>query len=133
MKPIYLTAVLCLLAGCGEKAPVDEAPVDEVNNPNAQLIEELSDAQLMAEEKDFTAKLTNEGTSYQQLKDEFRRELAVHYVGRPELTIDAIAALMGFQDNSAFYRSFKKWTGLSPGQFRTQLQANRNQGEVLRG
>ena len=57
----------------------------------------------------------------QQLKDSYRKELAVHYISRPELTIEAIAALMGFQDNSAFYRSFKKWTGLTPGQFRDQL------------
>lgn len=63
-------------------------------------------------------KLTAEGTSFQQLKDQFRRELAVHYMQREELSIDAIAAVMGFQDNSAFYRSFKKWTGVSPGQFR---------------
>lgn len=66
-------------------------------------------------------KLTAEDTSFQQIKDRFRTELAVHYVSRPELTIDAIAALMGFQDNSAFYRSFKKWTGVSPGQFRREL------------
>jgi AraC-like DNA-binding protein len=44
---------------------------------------------------------------------------------RDELSIDAIAAVMGFQDNSAFYRSFKKWTGISPGQFRQQLQSQR--------
>jgi len=68
-------------------------------------------------------KLTAEGTSFQQQKDDFRRELAVHYMNRPELSLDAIAAVMGFQDNSAFYRSFKKWTGVSPGQFRTQLNA----------
>jgi AraC-like DNA-binding protein len=66
-------------------------------------------------------RLTAEDTSFQQLKDEFRRELAIHYISRPELTTDTIAALMGFQDNSAFYRSFKKWTGLSPGQFRSQM------------
>ena len=70
-------------------------------------------------------KLTAERTSFQQLKDEYRKELAIHYVSRPELTIDAIAALMSFQDNSAFYRSFKKWTGMSPGQYRTSLVKNR--------
>jgi AraC-like DNA-binding protein len=67
-------------------------------------------------------KLTREDTSFQQLKDDYRRELAVHYIHRPELSIDAIAAVMGFQDNSAFYRSFKKWTGQSPGQYRACLQ-----------
>jgi len=66
-------------------------------------------------------RLTAEGTSFQQLKDTFRRELAVHYMQRRELSIDAIAAVMGFQDNSAFYRSFKKWTGTSPGQYRQEL------------
>ncbi|WP_240732899.1 AraC family transcriptional regulator [Halioglobus maricola] len=68
-------------------------------------------------------KLTSEGTSFQQLKDDFRRELAVHYMNRPELTLDAIAAVMGFQDNSAFYRSFKKWTGVSPGRYRATMLA----------
>ncbi|MEP4148145.1 MAG: AraC family transcriptional regulator ligand-binding domain-containing protein [Halioglobus sp.] len=71
-------------------------------------------------------RLTAEGTSFQQLKDDFRRELAVHYMHRAEFSIDAIAAVMGFQDNSAFYRSFKKWTGISPGQYRLQLQQERN-------
>ena len=70
-------------------------------------------------------RLTAEGTSFQQLKDELRREVAVHYIQRDELSIDAIAAVMGFQDNSAFYRSFKKWTGTSPGQYRQQLQSAR--------
>lgn len=67
-------------------------------------------------------KLTSENTSFQQLKDNYRRELALHYLQRPELSIDAIAAVMGFQDNSAFYRSFKKWTGQSPGEYRSHLQ-----------
>ncbi len=97
--------------------------------PNASEVA----ARLNMSPRTLHRKLTNEGTSYQQLKDDFRREMAVHYVGRPELTIDAISALMGFQDNSAFYRSFKKWTGLSPGQYRTELQANRNDSEAIGG
>ena len=74
-------------------------------------------------------KLTAEGTSFQQLKDDFRRDMAVHYLQRDELSIDTIAAVMGFQDNSAFYRSFKKWTGTSPGQFRQDLIAQRSTRE----
>jgi AraC-like DNA-binding protein len=68
-------------------------------------------------------RLTQEGTSFQQIKDNFRTALARHYLGRPELSIDAIATLMGFQDNSAFYRSFRKWTGMSPGEYRRSLTA----------
>ncbi|KAA1193478.1 AraC family transcriptional regulator [Pseudohalioglobus sediminis] len=78
--------------------------------------------QLNVSPRTLHRRLTAEGTSFQQLKDNFRRELAVGYLHREDLSIDAIAAVMGFQDNSAFYRSFKKWTGVSPGQFRKRLR-----------
>ena len=82
-------------------------------------------SQLNMSPRTLHRRLTAEGTSFQQLKDDLRRELAVQYMHRDELSIDAIAAVMGFQDNSAFYRSFKKWTGISPGKFREQLQRER--------
>jgi len=62
--------------------------------------------------------LQKEGSSYQQIKDDCRRDAAISYLNRPELTISAVSMLMGFKDTSAFYRSFKKWTDLSPGEFR---------------
>lgn len=62
--------------------------------------------------------LRKEGVSYQGLKDGCRKEAAIAYLSRPELSVSAVAALMGFTDPSAFHRSFKKWTGLTPGQYR---------------
>ncbi len=62
--------------------------------------------------------LKKEGTNYQQLKDDCRCEAALTYLSRPELSINEVAALMGFSDPSAFHRSFKKWTGLPPGEYR---------------
>lgn len=67
--------------------------------------------------------LRKEGVSYQGLKDQCRKEAATAYLGRPELSVNAVAALMGFTDPSAFHRSFKKWTGKTPGQFRRELFA----------
>lgn len=63
-------------------------------------------------------RLEKEDSSFQQIKDDIRRDAAVAYINRPELTISAVSVLMGFQDTSAFYRAFKKWTGMSPGEFR---------------
>lgn len=63
-------------------------------------------------------RLKQEDTSYQRIKDDCRREAAMAYMAQPELTISAVAVVMGFQDASAFHRSFKKWTGLSPGDYR---------------
>lgn len=62
--------------------------------------------------------LKREGHTFQQLKDECRRDGAVAYLARPDLSINAVAVLMGFTDPSAFHRSFKKWTGLPPGEYR---------------
>lgn len=64
--------------------------------------------------------LRKEGVSYQGLKDQTRRDAAIAYLSRPELSVSAVSALMGFTDASAFHRSFKKWTGLTPGQYRLQ-------------
>ena len=65
-------------------------------------------------------RLKREGTTFQQLKDNARCEAAKLCLHRPELSINEVALEMGFTDPSAFHRSFKKWTGLTPGQFRAQ-------------
>ena len=65
-------------------------------------------------------RLKREGTTFQELKDNCRRDASIAYLNRPELSINDVAILMGFTDPSAFYRSFKKWTGLTPGEFRAR-------------
>lgn len=68
-------------------------------------------------------RLKREGATFQQLKDEARCEAAMLCLDRPELSINQVALQMGFTDPSAFHRSFKKWTGSTPGQFRTNRRA----------
>ncbi|ETX11451.1 AraC family transcriptional regulator [Marinomonas ushuaiensis DSM 15871] len=63
-------------------------------------------------------RLNDEKTSYQHIKDECRKEAAITYMNAPRLSINDIAALMGFDEPSAFFRSFKKWTGITPGEYR---------------
>lgn len=63
-------------------------------------------------------RLREEGTSYQEIKDNIRRDAAIGYLARPQLSIMDIAQLMGFSEPSTFHRAFKKWTGLTPGAYR---------------
>lgn len=63
-------------------------------------------------------RLKREDTTFQQLKDEARCEASILWLDRPELSINDVALQIGFTDPSAFHRSFKKWTGSTPGQFR---------------
>ena len=79
--------------------------------------EEISDM-LNISPSTLQRKLAEEGTSYQQLKDELRKNAAIKYLHRPELSVIATAGLMGFGDSSAFNRTFKRWTGMPPGVYR---------------
>ena len=42
----------------------------------------------------------------------------MRWLNQPELKINAVSALLGFDEPSAFHRSFKKWTGMTPGEYR---------------
>ena len=63
-------------------------------------------------------RLLEEDTTYQKIKDECRRESSINYMNSPELSINDVAGLMGFDEPSAFFRSFKRWTGMTPGEYR---------------
>lgn len=67
-------------------------------------------------------RLKEENSSYQGIKDQVRRDAAIYYLSRPQLGIAEIAHLMGFSEPSTFHRAFKKWTGLTPGEYRQGLQ-----------
>ncbi|WP_339487142.1 AraC family transcriptional regulator [Pseudomonas sp. EL_65y_Pfl2_R95] len=63
--------------------------------------------------------LREEGSSFQGLKDNLRRDLAIYHLSRDDISIQVIAEQLGFSEPSAFHRAFKKWTGLTPGAYRT--------------
>lgn len=66
--------------------------------------------------------LKDAGTTYQQLLDEVRKDLAISHLREPNFSSTDIAYLLGFAESSVFFRSFKKWTGQTPGAFRlTQM------------
>ncbi len=63
-------------------------------------------------------KLTEEGTTFQELKDGVRRDTAIHFLSRPSLPISEISRKLGFSEPAAFTRAFKQWTGVTPKAFR---------------
>jgi AraC-like DNA-binding protein len=65
-------------------------------------------------------KLRTEGTHFQTLKDNLRRDTAIEKLLKEKLTVDEIAELVGFTEGRSFTRAFQKWTGLSPSAYRTQ-------------
>ncbi len=67
-------------------------------------------------------RLKDEGTSYQEIKDNLRRDSAIYHLERNQLPINEIAARVGFSEPSTFHRAFKKWTGVTPGAYRNNEQ-----------
>lgn len=77
-------------------------------------------------ERTLRRRLEEHGTSYKNLLDELRRELACHYVARTNESFEATGARLGFADVSAFYRAFKRWTSTTPAAYRTQSGQGRS-------
>lgn len=66
--------------------------------------------------------LSMEGKSFQVLKDELRRDLAIVRLTSAGATLSAVADELGFSDSTAFQRAFKSWTGSAPGLYRSQTR-----------
>ncbi|MFL6212159.1 MAG: AraC family transcriptional regulator [Pyrinomonadaceae bacterium] len=63
-------------------------------------------------------KLRTEGTAYQDVLDDMRRELAQRYLRERDMAVCEVAYLLGFSGPSAFHRAFRRWTGVTPKEFR---------------
>lgn len=64
-------------------------------------------------------RLDAEGASFQGVKDDLRRDAAIHYLCNTQLSVPEVAGLLCFHEVSAFRRAFKKWTGVRPTHYRT--------------
>lgn len=111
---------LTLMAGLDHDEPLPQ----RVKNALRLLLKDgLPRKERVAEKFSMTVRtlqrhLQQAGTSYQQILDELRQELAEHYLLRSDLNIQDIACYLGFTESRSFHRSFKSWTGQTPGEYR---------------
>lgn len=66
-------------------------------------------------------RLSSEGTNFKEIKNQLRRDTALHFLGKQGLSIEEIAYRAGFSESSAFIRAFKGWTGVTPYTYRKGL------------
>ncbi|BFM18468.1 ornithine utilization transcriptional regulator OruR [Maricurvus nonylphenolicus] len=77
--------------------------------------------ELHMSERSLTRRLKEEDSSYRQLQNQVLHEWACRYLGESKLSVEAIAAQLGYQDSANFRRAFKRWQGCSPQAYRHNL------------
>ncbi|MES2490781.1 MAG: AraC family transcriptional regulator [Pseudomonadota bacterium] len=70
--------------------------------------------QLNLSSRTLQRKLQDANVSFTQLVDDVRRELAERYLADAALDLVDIAFLLGYSEQSAFTRAYKRWTGRAP-------------------
>jgi len=65
-------------------------------------------------------KIQEHETTFSKLLDQTREQLAERYISDKSISLTEIAFLLGFSEQSSFQRAFKRWTGLTPRQYRRQ-------------
>lgn len=77
---------------------------------------------LCMSERTLQRRLEEAGTSYQKELDRVRRSLAEDHLKDQALPLQGLAYLLGFADESSFYRACRRWFAKPPGQVRGELQ-----------
>ncbi len=97
---------------------------------NALILEWLADGtpgidrvakELSLSVRSLQTRLNEEGVTFRWLIENIRKELATCYLKEKHFSIDDITYLLGFSEPSIFRKTFKKWTGVTPGYYRNSL------------
>ncbi|RKZ80269.1 MAG: AraC family transcriptional regulator, partial [Gammaproteobacteria bacterium] len=75
-------------------------------------------ASLFMSQRTLQRRLEENNTSFKQLVNEVRQDLADTYLNDSSLTLTEISFMLGFSEMSAFSRAFKRWSGKSPTDYR---------------
>lgn len=71
-------------------------------------------------------RLAEDGLTFQELLDEVRRDVSIRHVESGQLPLSEIAQMVGYAQQSAFFRSFRRWTGTTPSRARQGAEAPRS-------
>ena len=88
------------------------------NLKRALSFEDVADMLAVSQQTLRRRLIEEENCGFQDIKDRLRHDLAVHLLQKSRLSLEEIALSLGFSELSTFHRAFRRWTGLSPGEFR---------------
>lgn len=139
MDPIYMQQPIrrdkTALSAFLRNAPMDWFYVSDSERPYTHRLQELLKEKLkqkltvddVAHElhtstRTLARHLAAEGSSFQQIKDKLRRDMAIEWLNKTKIPVATIGLNLGFDDPTAFNRAFRLWTGSAPGVYRKQTK-----------
>lgn len=109
------------LSGHSIDAQVESALIQML--PSGQIQEKMIADKLHLSGRTLQRRLAEQGTSFNALLQETRKNLAGQYIRDHSLALSEIAYLLGFSEQSNFTRAFKRWFGSSPSRYRSEMNA----------
>lgn len=102
--------------GLDRHGPVSRRVLDLLAGHIRGMVPDVNDVAyaLAMSERAMQRHLRDEGTSFRDLVDELRHELALRHLVVPGTSATDVAFLLGFSEPAAFTRAFHRWTGQSP-------------------
>ncbi|NIB43025.1 AraC family transcriptional regulator [Pseudomaricurvus alkylphenolicus] len=94
--------------------------LEQSSNPHLTTLEDVAE-QLHMTSRTLRRKLTAEGSRFQQMKDDLRRDQAIYWLSQDNVSINEAGERVGYTETASFIRAFKSWTGMSPGQYKKGL------------
>lgn len=89
----------------------------QLATPQFPVIEQVAQ-NLNTSVRSLQRKLKIEDYTFKSLSDQLKQQLALDYLSNQSLSIKEIAYLLDYADASSFIRSFRRWKGISPEQYR---------------
>jgi AraC-like DNA-binding protein len=87
--------------------------------PSGKVDQDTVAKRLFRSTSTLQRQLAAEKTNYREILESTRSDLAKHYLRNGRYTQAEIAFMVGYADQSNFARAFKRWTGVSPGEYQT--------------
>ncbi|MCG8330432.1 MAG: AraC family transcriptional regulator [Chitinophagales bacterium] len=92
----------------------------QLSTPQFPTIEQVAD-NLNLSVRSFQRRLKEEGLTYKKMIDTLKHQFALEYLKNISLPVKEVAYLLDYADTSSFIRSFKRWEGSSPEEWRKSL------------
>jgi len=122
LNDLLQTYAEAALAGRPKERATLRSSVEEVLSrllPHAEANQSNVAKQLAMSTRTLSRKLLSEGLAFTTILDETRSALADKYLTERDLPVSQIAWLLGYREVSSFNHAFKRWTGMTPQQFRS--------------